>query len=693
MAFQADRLRLLLENRGMKQNELAESLQLSTGIVSSYLSGVKKPSERTLVQIAAIFGTSTDYLLGVIDQAADAREPEKAPAPPAAGTQLRHNPQWGVLQPVTSYPLQDPAEPNLLREQFPYDDVPRMAFDGRSVPMEPAPEIFITDTTFRDGQQARPPYKVEQIVRLYDMLGRLGGPNGVVRACEFFLYSEKDKEAVRKCQELGRRFPEVTGWIRAVKSDFALVKELGLRETGILTSASDYHIYLKLKKTRAQAMDDYVGLVSTALESGLDAVRCHLEDITRADFYGFIVPYVQRLMEVARDSGKVVKIRLCDTMGFGLPYAEAALPRSIPKMIHAMRHECGVPAEWLEWHGHNDFHKVLANATTAWLYGCAASNCTLLGFGERTGNPPLEGAVMDYIALRGEANGMDTRVISEIADYFTRELGIHIPPHYPFVGANFNVTSAGIHADGMLKNEEIYNIFDTRKLLDRPARVNVTDKSGVAGIAHWANSYLGLKEENALDKRHPGLLAMHEWVKEQYAAGRVTSISDEEMLAHARMYLPEYFKTDFDLLRNHALDVSEKIVAALAEDSAVQSMDHEKIEAVLQEVVHKYLFCQFIYVVDAKGFKITENVTQPKYREQYSGFGLHEYFNDRDWFKGALAEGGIYITDFYKSRITGALCITVSAPIFGPDGEPVGVLGADLNFAELVRMHESVEVK
>lgn len=122
-------------------------------------------------------------------------------------------------------------------------------------------------------------------------------------------------------------------------------------------------------------------------------------------------------------------------------------------------------------------------------------------------------------------------------------------------------------------------------------------------------------------------------------------------------------------------------------------MDHARIEAVLQAAVHKYLFCQFIYVVDLHGRKITENVTQPKYREQYSTFGLDENFADRDWFQGALAEGGIYITDFYKSRITGALCITVSAPIPGPDGEPVGVLGADLNFAELVRMHESVEVK
>jgi isopropylmalate/homocitrate/citramalate synthase len=600
------------------------------------------------------------------------------------------DPLSGLLQPMLRREVREIPEPNLLRDMFPYTDVPRVVFDGRSVPMEPAKDFYITDTTFRDGQQARPPYKVDQIVRIYDMLSRLGGPNGVIRACEFFLYSEKDKEAVRKCLELGYKYPEVTGWIRATKDDFQLVKQMGLKETGILTSASDYHIFLKFSKTRSQILHHYLDLVSTALEAGLEAVRCHLEDITRADFEGFIIPFVQKLMDLANESKKVIKIRLCDTMGYGLPYAEAALPRSVPKIIYTMTHECGVPSEWLEWHGHNDFHKVLVNATTAWLYGCANANCALLGFGERTGNPPLEGAIMDYIALKGDTNGIDTRVITEIADYFRQEIGIDIPAHYPFVGANFNVTSAGIHADGMLKNEEIYNIFDTDRLLNRPARVNVTDKSGVAGIAHWVNSYLGLRPEAALDKRHPGLMSINEWVRDQYGAGRVTSISDEEMLMQAQMHLPEYFKSDFDRLREHALAISEKIVEQLAADSWVRTMDHTKIEPALQEAVHKHLFIQFIYVTDMNGKKITENITQPEFREKYGTFGLHEDFSDRDWFRGALEEGGVFITDFYKSRITGALCITVSAPIMDNAGKCIGIIGADLRFEELARMHKAM---
>ncbi|MDO8589165.1 MAG: cache domain-containing protein [Armatimonadota bacterium] len=603
---------------------------------------------------------------------------------------ISKDPKWGLLQEKIDYEVEDIPEPNLLREMFPYSEVPYIVFDGKSVPMEPAKDFFITDTTFRDGQQARPPYTVDQMVRIFEMISRLGGPNGVIRASEFFLYSEKDKQAVRKCQELGLKYPEVTGWIRATKDDFQIVKEMGLKETGILTSASDYHIFLKFNKTRKQILDNYIDLVRTALDSGLDAVRCHLEDITRADFYGFIIPFVQQAMEVAKEAKKAVKIRLCDTMGYGLPYAEAMLPRSVPKMIHAMIHECGVPSEWLEWHGHNDFHRVLANSTTAWLYGCAAANCTLLGFGERTGNPPLEGAILDYIALKGKTNGVDTRVISEIAEYFRTELGVNIPDNYPFVGSNFNVTSAGIHADGMLKNEEIYNIFDTSKILGRPARVNVTDKSGLAGIAHWVNSYLGLKPENAVDKRHPSLVAINDWVKEQYAAGRVTSISDSEMLTQARLHLPEYFKSDFDKLREHALKLSEKIVETLSEDPAVRSMDHARVENALQKAVGKHVFVQFIYVTDMAGKKITENITQPEYREQFGHFGCNEDFSDRDWFKGALESGEVYLTDFYTSRITGALCITVSAPITDGNGKRLGVIGADLKFEELARIHDAI---
>jgi len=436
------------------------------------------------------------------------------------------------------YELQDIEQPNLFRDTFPYVQPPKIPFHHRHVPMDPPDEIWITDTTFRDGQQSRPPFTVKQIVDLYTMLHRLGGPNGVIRSSEFFLYSSHHKKAVEACLEQGFRYPEITGWIRAHKEDFKLVRQMGLRETGILTSVSDYHIFLKLKKTRQEAMDGYVDIVRSSLEAGV-VPRCHLEDITRADFYGFVVPFVQELMRLADEAKMPVKIRACDTLGYGVTYPGTSMPRSVQGIIYGLVHHAGVKSEWLEWHGHNDFYKVLVNAATAWLYGCAGANGTVLGIGERTGNAPIEGLVFEYTGLRGTDDGMQSPVITEIAAYMERECGHVTPPNQPFVGRDFNVTRAGIHADGLLKDEEIYNIFDTDALLNRPVAVAISDTSGTAGIAHWINSYFQLPAEQRVQKSHPGIAQIAKLIAKEYDNGRTTPISNQEMEEMARQLVPE----------------------------------------------------------------------------------------------------------------------------------------------------------
>ncbi|MCL2016207.1 MAG: 2-isopropylmalate synthase [Defluviitaleaceae bacterium] len=439
---------------------------------------------------------------------------------------LEHGaPQDGVL---------DRPDPNLFRDQFPYGEVPKTVFNYRRVPMDMPENIWITDTTFRDGQQSREPYTVEQIVHIYAALHRLGGPKGIIRQSEFFLYSKRDREACLKCMELGYEFPEVTGWIRASKKDFQMVKEMGLKETGILVSCSDYHIFLQMKKNRRQAMEDYLAVVRECIETGVRP-RCHLEDITRADFYGFVVPFVNELMKLAKETGVPVKIRACDTMGHGVTFPGTVMPRSVQGVVYNLTHHANVPHEMLEWHGHNDFYRSVTNASNAWLYGASGVNASLFGIGERTGNTPLEAMVFEYAQLRGTLDGMDPHVITELAEYYENVIGYHIPPMTPFVGKNFNVTRAGIHADGMLKNEEIYNIFDTTKILNRPWRVIISNTSGVAGITHWMNTFYGKK----FDKKDPAVLRVKDWVDSQYENGRVTLISDEEMELVTKLALEE----------------------------------------------------------------------------------------------------------------------------------------------------------
>ena len=588
---------------------------------------------------------------------------------------------------VEPLPLLDTQEPNLYRSIFPYDEVCRVEFDNKFVFVDPPEEIFITDTTFRDGQQARPPYTVEQIVDLFDMIHKLGGPNGVIRQSEFFLYSEKDKDAVQKCLERGYRYPEITGWIRAVKDDFRLVKEMGLKETGILTSVSDYHIFLKLKKNRRVVLREYLSIVSAALDLGI-IPRCHFEDITRSDIYGFCVPFAQDIMRLSEEAKLPVKIRLCDTLGYGVPYAGASLPRCVPKIIRALIDDAGVPSEYLEWHGHNDFHKGFINATSAWLYGCAAANGTLLGFGERTGNPPLEGLIIEYISLMGHNNGIDPTMITEIRNYFERAIGVTIPPNMPFVGADFNATSAGVHADGILKNEEIYNIFNTAKILNRPISVSITDKSGLAGIAQWINSHFALTGKDRVEKTHPGVAKINRWVAKQYDEGRTTSISDQEMEKVTRKYLPEMFVSEFDRLKARAREMAYHIIARVIEEPSMRSMQPAQMEPVLQSLVDDYPYLQYVYVVDIQGRKVTRTICQPVDQAKFANVGPGESYSDRPWFINPLKDGKIHVTDLYSSKHTGALCITLSGPIRNEAGEIKGILGLDIRFEDLTKSEE-----
>ena len=246
----------------------------------------------------------------------------------------------------------------------------------------------------------------------------------------------------------------------------------------------------------------------------------------------------EALIRFAEEYQIPVKIRFCDTMGYGVPYPGATLPRSVPGIIYGINHFGQFPSELIEWHGHNDFYKAVVNATTAWLYGASSVNCSLLGIGERTGNTPLEAMVMEYAQIRGTLDGMDPTVITEIAEYYEKELGYKIPERTPFVGSDFNVTRAGIHADGVAKDEEIYNIFNTAKILNRPLGVEINKNSGSAGIAYWLNHNLQLEGKEKIDKNAPEVALLKDWVDKQYEDGRVAYISKEELISAMQELTP-----------------------------------------------------------------------------------------------------------------------------------------------------------
>lgn len=581
------------------------------------------------------------------------------------------------------YPLMDVKEPNLLRDMFPYTEPPNTFFDDVNIPVKRPKKIWITDTTFRDGQQARPPYSVEEITRMFEFMSKMGGPNGIIRQTEFFLFSDKDKKAVDACRDLNLPFPEITSWIRATLKDLELAKQMKVKETGILTSVSDYHIFMKLKSNRKQIMDKYLGVVKETLAADITP-RCHFEDVTRSDIYGFVLPFAEELKKISDEAKRPIKVRLCDTMGFGVPFVAAALPRSVPKLFYLFQNKLGFPSSSLEWHGHNDFHLVIANSMAAWLYGGSAVNGTLIGFGERTGNPPIESLLIHYISLMHNRNGIDTRAITEMAEYFKTEMNVKIPDNYPMVGDKFNVTRAGIHADGMIKNEEIYNIFDTDRVLARPLGVIVTDKSGVAGIALWINMHYKLKADKEIDKKHPGVAKIYEWVMEEYDQGRIAGLADEELEKLVKKFIPEVIFSEYDklklMVKKHTLD----LIKDTAEIKDIRSMNPETMKPVLEKILEENIFIQLITITDVNGKMITD-VFKKTDKDHYKNFREND-FSASEWFIRPMKDGKPFLTNFYTSRYTNELCMTVSAPIAGKDDRISGVISCDIQFEAALKL-------
>jgi isopropylmalate/homocitrate/citramalate synthase len=139
-------------------------------------------------------------------------------------------------------------------------------------------------------------------------------------------------------------------------------------------------------------------------------------------------------------------------------------------------------------------------------------------------------------------DGMDPTVITEIAEYFQKDIGYTIPDMTPFVGRNFNVTRAGIHADGLMKDKEIYTIFDTKKILNKPASVQISKTSGLAGIAYWVNQHFGLEDEEKLGKHDPLITAMKDWIDQEYEDGRQNVMTDRELEEMLERLAPGRFR-------------------------------------------------------------------------------------------------------------------------------------------------------
>lgn len=420
--------------------------------------------------------------------------------------------------------------PELFRSVFPVDGLPRIVLEGGGPRWFEPGEIVVTDTTLRDGQQGWRPLSVEEGLRIYELLVELGG-RGAIASAEVFLYTSRDRELVRRILEYGAEYPRPIGWIRATRSDLALVREAGLEETTVLTSISDYHIYYKFGVSRERAFEKYLEVVEEAMRNGI-VVRCTLEDATRASLERNILPFVERLQRLSDRYGVGFRVKLADTLGLGLPFPWVAPPRGVPALVEALR-EAGLEAWQIEFHGHNDLGLVVANHLAAWLHGAGLSNCTLLGIGERAGNCPLEVMLVHYVGLTGRSDLVNLKALPRVVETL-EEMGYRVPEYQPLVGRNAFRTKAGVHIDGLLKNPEVYLPFNPA-LVGRRPEVAVTAYGGRAAVVAWLRSH-GLR----VSKDDPRVAALYREIVAVFEReGRHTPLSDEEMTALASRFFPE----------------------------------------------------------------------------------------------------------------------------------------------------------
>jgi isopropylmalate/homocitrate/citramalate synthase len=403
-----------------------------------------------------------------------------------------------------------------------YDDLPKI-----KLPL--GQEVFISDSTIRDGSQM--PGVVmskSQKLQIYEYLHKIG-----IEKLEAFLFNKRDKEAAKAMLNKGYEFPEVTGWARANPADIDIILEMdGIKETGILMSVSDSHIIDKMGLPNREAAEEkYLDALQYAVDHGL-RTRAHIEDMTRADNYNFVFPLCKKLIEIDPDC----TIRLCDTLGMGVPFDGVDEPYGIPQMVRYLKDEVGVKN--IETHVHDDFGLGMANSLAGYWYGANWSSLTFLGIGERAGNTEMEKIVLFLIQRVEGFEKYNLEAATEFGKFMESELGIRVPRNKAVVGKNIFAHESGIHTAGVIKNPFTYEAY-LPEIVGGKRQLLIGDSSGMEVLRHKVEETLNelMKVRTKVLKKDPRLKAIQSDIQRLYDKElRVSCISDEEIKGYVEKY-------------------------------------------------------------------------------------------------------------------------------------------------------------
>ncbi|MBU4491062.1 MAG: isopropylmalate synthase [Euryarchaeota archaeon] len=419
-----------------------------------------------------------------------------------------------------------------------YEDLPRI-----KLPL--GQEVFISDSTIRDGSQMPGiVMKKRHKLEIYEYLHKIG-----IEKLETFVYNERDREAVKGMLDRGFEFPEVTGWARANPKDIDFVLSMdGIKETGILMSVSDSHIIDKMGlKSREEAEIKYTEALQYAVDHGL-RTRAHIEDMTRADNEGFVFPLVQKLLDIDPDC----IIRLCDTLGYGLPFPDVDEPYGIPRIVQRLKE---IGTKNIETHIHDDFGLSISCSLAGYWYGANWSSLTFLGMGERAGNAELEKVALFLIQRVEGFQKYNLESVTEFARYMEKEMGLRVPRNKSVVGKNIFAHESGIHTAGIIKNPFTYEPYPP-EIVGGKRQLLIGDSSGLEVIRfkveETLNELMGI--ETQVDKHDPRVKAIQNDIQKLYnEEKRVSCISDEEL----RKYVEKYFMLESIIDEHSANDAQQ----------------------------------------------------------------------------------------------------------------------------------------
>ena len=433
--------------------------------------------------------------------------------------------------------FEDNVVPNLLRHIFPSYRVPRINFGEGGLPHRVPGEAWCVDSTLASGLPVVGTLSTEQIIELFELIDAVDNKSGLIRQAELLVGGMPERDAINLLYQRykqGELHVEPVAVIVPHPENVAAIMGLGLREVGIKFAVSDYHLLPEGSTTRREPVQQLLDAMDACLEEGA-AIRLDLLDVTRADLDGFVLPLIEDCVEYLGSKGSLPpRIRLCDSLGLGVPWTESPVPRSVPRMIHTLCHALKLESSEMEFLGHNDLGLALANTVAAMMHGSSGLVCAFGGLGERCGVAATEQML---IHLAGHY-GVDPSfaAIQKVFD-FLREQGVEISSNLPLWGTRALTESFAPHGNAFSVTHDMGAPFDTAKILDLEGDMEIWRRGGAPALIHLIRAWIPDAELGCEDKAVVSILA---WLEEQ----ELELVSWADIEEKVQELLPEYFESE-----------------------------------------------------------------------------------------------------------------------------------------------------